>query len=179
MSRKKADTPGQALAGQLELAPGFGLMRLTPKQERFVQEYLTDLNATQAAIRAGYSARSASVIGHENLRKPNVAAAVEARKKVRADALGITADYILLRLKLNVERAMQVEAVTDREGTPTGEYIYQGSVANRALELLGKLRGDFVEKVEYVPLVDTSKMSDEELEEIASGRGRQKLWLHR
>ena len=41
---------------------------MTPKQQRFVEEYLVDLNATQAAIRAGYSARTASQIGEENLR---------------------------------------------------------------------------------------------------------------
>jgi len=43
-------------------------MALTPKQERFVGEYLIDLNATQAAIRAGYSPSSAAEIGYENLR---------------------------------------------------------------------------------------------------------------
>ena len=42
-----------------------GPMKLTPKQARFVQEYLIDLNAAQAAIRAGYSAKTARVIGHE------------------------------------------------------------------------------------------------------------------
>ncbi len=47
-------------------------MALTPKQQRFVEEYLTDLNATQAAIRAGYSAKTAEVIGYENLRKPHI-----------------------------------------------------------------------------------------------------------
>ena len=47
-------------------------MKLTPKQVRFVQEYLIDLNAAQAAIRAGYSAKTAQVIGHENLDLPVV-----------------------------------------------------------------------------------------------------------
>jgi phage terminase small subunit len=46
--------------------------RLTPKQERFVQEYLVDLNATQAAIRAGYSRKTAYSIGEENLKKPDI-----------------------------------------------------------------------------------------------------------
>ena len=52
-------------------------MKLTPKQARFVQEYLTDSNPTQAAVRAGYSAKTARVIGHENRTKLNVAAAIE------------------------------------------------------------------------------------------------------
>ena len=49
--------------------------KLTAKQARFVQDYLIDLNATQAAIRGGYSAQAAAIIGHENLRKPNIASA--------------------------------------------------------------------------------------------------------
>jgi len=49
---------------------------LTPKQQRFVAEYLKDLNATQAAIRAGFSERTAAQIGYEYLRKPQIAAAV-------------------------------------------------------------------------------------------------------
>ena len=46
--------------------------QLTAKQERFVQEYLVDLNATQAAIRAGYSRKTAYSIGEENLKKPDI-----------------------------------------------------------------------------------------------------------
>ncbi len=62
-------------------------MKLTPKQERFVSEYLIDLNATQAAIRAGYSPKAARQVGCENLTKPDIASAVEAgRAKVIAKA---------------------------------------------------------------------------------------------
>lgn len=53
-------------------------MALTRKQERFVAEYLVDLNATQAAIRSGYSVKTAANQGHENLRKPEIASAVAA-----------------------------------------------------------------------------------------------------
>ena len=49
---------------------------LTARQQRFVDEYLVDLNATQAAIRAGYSKKTAKSVGHENLTKPDVKAAV-------------------------------------------------------------------------------------------------------
>lgn len=55
--------------------------RLTPKQRAFVDEYLIDLNATQAAIRAGYSKKTAGVIGKENLQKPNLRAAIDERMK--------------------------------------------------------------------------------------------------
>lgn len=71
---------------------------LTPKQERFVQEYLKDLNATQAAIRAGYSAKTAAVIGSENLTKPNIAEAIAAQQKALAEANGVTVDKIVKEL---------------------------------------------------------------------------------
>ena len=59
-------------------------MALTAKQERFVAEYLIDLNATQAAIRAGYSEKTADQYGHQLLKKTSVAAAiaVDARNAV-------------------------------------------------------------------------------------------------
>jgi hypothetical protein len=54
----------------------------------------------------------------------------------------------MAKLTENVQRAMQVEPVQDRDGNPTGQYIYQGGVANRALELLGKELGMFQPKPE-------------------------------
>lgn len=69
---------------------------LTPKEERFVGEYLIDLNATQAAIRAGYSAKSARQIGTENLSKPSISAAIAIAQDERAKRTGISADKALL-----------------------------------------------------------------------------------
>jgi len=63
---------------------------LTPKQKRFAEEYLVDLNATQAAIRAGYSEDSASIIGFENLRKPNIASAIRKRQNKLAEDIEVT-----------------------------------------------------------------------------------------
>lgn len=73
-------------------------MKLTPKQAAFVQEYLVDLNATQAAIRAGYSEDTAKAIGHENLTKPDIAQAIQAAMDLRAERTGITADRVLVEL---------------------------------------------------------------------------------
>jgi phage terminase small subunit len=73
-------------------------MALTPKQEAFVREYLIDLNATQAAIRAGYSAKSAEVQGSRLLSNAKVAAAVAAAQKERSEKTGIDAAYVLNRL---------------------------------------------------------------------------------
>lgn len=72
--------------------------KLAPKQARFVDEYLIDLNATQAAIRAGYSKRTAQVISSENLSKPIIAAAILDRQKALADKAGVTVDQVLAEL---------------------------------------------------------------------------------
>lgn len=72
--------------------------KLTPKQERFVDEYLIDLNATQAAIRAGYAPKRADAIGSENLRKPVVAEAVRVAKLKRAQKAEVDSAWVLKRL---------------------------------------------------------------------------------
>jgi phage terminase small subunit len=70
-------------------------MGLSAKQQRFVEEYLVDLNATQAAIRAGYSKRTAHVIGPENLAKPEIQGHVaEARAKL-AEKTGVSAQRVI------------------------------------------------------------------------------------
>jgi len=71
---------------------------LNAKQRRFVDEYLIDLNATQAAIRSGYSKKSAGIGGFDLLKNPNVAAAIEARMKARAKRADINQDRVLLEL---------------------------------------------------------------------------------
>lgn len=70
-------------------------MKLTKRQECFVAEYLIDLNATQAAIRAGYSPKRANAMGHENLTKPDITAAVQAAMAARSQRTEITADRVL------------------------------------------------------------------------------------
>lgn len=123
-------------------------MPLTPKQERFVAEYLIDLNATQAAIRAGYSAKTAQEQSSRLLSKDIVASAVAARQSKVADKLEISHEWVLSKLVENIDRAMQAAAVLDNDGKPTGEYKYDGSVANRALELVGKHIGMFIDRSE-------------------------------
>jgi phage terminase small subunit len=71
---------------------------LTPKQARFCEEYLIDLNATQAAIRAGYSSESAGSIGSENLTKPEIRARIDAAMAERSKRTGINADRVLREL---------------------------------------------------------------------------------
>ncbi len=71
---------------------------MTPKQQRFVEEYLIDLNATQAAIRAGYSKKTARAVGSENLTKPDIRAAVAEAQQARSERTKIDADWVLKRL---------------------------------------------------------------------------------
>ena len=68
---------------------------LTPKQARFVDEYLIDLCATKAAIRAGYSKKRADAIGYENLRKPEIKKAIQERQKALRDKLEISQEKVL------------------------------------------------------------------------------------
>ena len=73
--------------------------RLTLKQERFIDEYIIDGNATQAAIRAGYSEKTAYTIGRENLNKPQIAKILKERRKQAVERINITQDDILKGLR--------------------------------------------------------------------------------
>ena len=119
---------------------------LTPKQQRFVDEYLVDLNATQAAIRAGYSRNSARQMGAENLTKPVIAAAVAEAKRDRSLATKIDAEWVLKQAVELHRRCMQEikpvrnpktgKQLCDDEGNAV--FKFNAAAANRALELVGK-----------------------------------------
>lgn len=82
-------------ANKDKAAAASGGRKLTAKQQRFVEEYLIDLNATQAAIRAGYSKKTARQIGEQNLSKLDIAAAIDSAKQERSDRTEITQDMVL------------------------------------------------------------------------------------
>ena len=71
------------------------MAKLTPKQKTFIDEYLIDLNATQAAIRAGYSLKTANRIATENLSKPVIQAEIQKRMKDREERTEITQDFVM------------------------------------------------------------------------------------
>lgn len=133
--------------------------KLTPKQSRFIQEYLVDLNATQAAIRAGYSAKTAGQVGFENLKKPQIAAAVEKAKQERSEATKIDAEWVLKQLVEVHKRVMQEikpvrnpktrEQVYDDDGNAL--FTFNAAAANRSLEIIGKHVdiGCFKERIEH------------------------------
>lgn len=142
---------------------------LTPRQQRFVDEYLIDLNATQAAIRAGYAENSARVTAARLLTKADICAAVSEAQNKRAAKLELTHEWVLSKLVENLNRAMQAEPVLNSAGMPTGEYTYQGTVANRALELIGKHLGSFPDRHEHrFDPHDLDKLGPHELIAIAA-----------
>lgn len=153
-------------------------MALTPKQARFVQEYLVDLNGTQAAIRAGYSARTARQIADENLSKPDIAAAVETAIAERAKRTEITADRVLAEFaklgfsdvrriftaagglqfptEMDDETAAAVQSVEVVTRRVPGdekqvEHIHKIKLADKigALTQIGRHLGMFTDKVEH------------------------------
>ncbi len=122
-------------------------MELNPKQTRFVQEYLIDLNATQAAIRAGYSKHTAEVQGCRLLRKVQVKAAVAAGQAVIAEKHEITEDWLVGEFKENHRLAREGNPVLDRYGKPTGVAMQrQIGASNKALESIAVITGYWVNK---------------------------------
>ena len=91
------------------------MKKLTPKQEAFCLEYLIDLNAKQAAIRAGYSEDTAAVIGCENLTKPNVSEYISSLQQERVNKTKVDADYVLKRL-IEIDQ-MDVADILESDGS--------------------------------------------------------------
>lgn len=135
-----------------------GVVKLTDKQKRFIEEYLVDLNATQAAIRAGYSEKTAYSIGEENLKKPEIKRAIEEAQLNRSSRVQITQDDVIRMLIENIEKSSGTKRVVitqtrkseDGEfvGDDVAQFVYEPSSVNKALELLGKHLGMFKDKVE-------------------------------
>lgn len=97
-------------------------MALRGKQQRFVDEYLVDRNATQAAIRAGYSAKTAYSIGEENLRKPEVKKAIEIGEAEIAERTKITQDMVMKELaKIGFSNMLDYITITDG-GDPVTDF---------------------------------------------------------
>lgn len=120
--------------------------KLTPKQEAFCAEYIKDGNATQAAIRAGYSKKTAYVIGGENLKKPVVAERIKELTKAADEARTIQVKEALERLTVVCRREQTDEIISPADGS-----IIQTKVSTRdqlkALELILKLNGMFEKNV--------------------------------
>ncbi len=167
---------------------------ITRKQKLFVQEYLIDLNATQAAIRAGYSPDTAGEIGSENLKKPDIRASIDRAMAERSRRLGLNQDRILLELAkialLNPQQVVNLNDATIREDALPEDLAAVASVKvkrfptkegegiereikfydkSKALELAGKHLGMFRDKV------DVNVQTSEKLDDIMSQLGGEGL----
>lgn len=109
------------------------LAALTEKQRRFCEEYLKDLNASRAVLRAGYETSNPNRIGHELMQKPGVKFALDGLTAGRAHKVKIDANFVLQKIIRSLERAEEKENET---------------AVLRASELLAKHLGMFVEKTE-------------------------------
>ncbi len=120
--------------------------KLTNKQIQFVQEYLIDLNATQACIRAGYSQGNADKIGSELLGKTRVSEAIQMALKERSKRVEITADKVLTHLEEVRCIAMKRVPMFDRGGNQIGEDLNDKNSALKAIELLGRHLGMWLDR---------------------------------
>lgn len=112
-------------------------MSLTPKKEMFCREYIIDLNATRAAIRAGYSEATARSQGNRLLTNVDVQERIQSLKVERESKLEINALWVLKQAVKVHERCMQAEPVLV-DGEPSGEFKFEHAGANKALEIIGK-----------------------------------------
>src|ERR671931_577274 len=157
-SRKVAQDWGKASLGVPESTtnrpqnPG----KLPPKRQRFVDEYLIDLNGAQAAIRAGYSANCAKEQAARLLTVANVQAAVEKGMDERAQRTKISQDYVIATIRDTIERCKGLEAVRTKEGqlikvqTEDGEAAvmcqFEPQAVLKGSELLGRHLKMFTDK---------------------------------
>lgn len=130
------------------------MANLTPKQQRFVEEYLIDLNATQAAIRSGYSEKTANEQGSRLLANVSISEAIAEAQNKRAERTEITQDYVLTNIQKVIERCMQVQQVDNcltqtEDGELAQAFMFKEQGALKGLELLGKHLGMFKDKIEH------------------------------
>lgn len=154
---------------------------LTDKQERFCQEYLVDLNGTQAAIRSGYSEKTSQAIATENLSKPLIQTRIAALQAELSKKVKITQEWVLNRFKEISDRCMTAVPVmvydpesksmiqkTDDEGN--GVWEFDSSGANKATEHIGRHLGFFEKDKDKTPAVHiNTDMTKEEIANIAKG----------
>lgn len=120
---------------------------LTAKQKRFVDEYALDQNATQAAIRAGYSQKTAGSVGSENLTKPEIAKAIENRlEKLSEQTENRYEDRVKVAQKI-LSRAMNAEPVIVGGEAVEGEYTFDARGALAANDQLARLGGYYRDKM--------------------------------
>lgn len=169
-------------------------MALTKKQKLFIEEYLIDLNATQAAIRAGYSPETAKAIGCENLTKPDIRAHIDRAMAERSKRTGVNADRVVMELAkiafinaadvINADDAtlrddaapedtaaiqsVKVKTIPTKDGDGIEREIKMADKI-KALELLGKHLGMFKDRLEVSGLGTEKTKLDDLLQQMRGG----------
>ena len=166
--------------------------KVTKKQKQFCEEYLIDLNATQAAIRAGYSPETAYSIGQENLKKPEIRVHIDRAIAERSKRTGVNADRVVRELaKVAFVNASDVidagDATLKADATPEDLAAIQSVKVKtfgegglereikmadklKALELLGRHLGMFEDRLKVSGQLNTGKL-DSILEQLHDGDG--------
>lgn len=164
---------------------------MTKKQKRFAEEYLIDLNATQAAIRAGYSPDTAKSIGSENLTKPDIQARIAKAMAERSKRTGVNADRVVTELAkiafVNASDVIDADTATLKsDAAPEDTAAIQSVKVKtfgedglereikmadklKALELLGKHLGMFKDKVEVSGINEEKNKLDDLLQQMRGG----------
>ena len=111
---------------------------LNEKQKQFCEEYIIDLNGTQAAIRAGYSAKTANEQAAQLLAKLSIQEYIQKIKNKRSERVKYSQDELMRDILEVKNRCMQANPVLDKEGNETGIWKFDSNGANKALDMLAK-----------------------------------------
>lgn len=166
---------------------------MTQKQKRFIEEYLIDLNATQAAIRAGYSPDTAKSIGSENLTKPDIQARIAKAMAERSKRTGVNADRVVIELAkiafVNAVEVIDPKTATVKEGASSDDTAAIQSVKVKtfgkdglereikmadkikALELLGRHLGMWNDKLQVSGIKEEQAKLDDLIQQMHGGDG--------
>ena len=149
------------------------MAELSPKQQMFVEEYMVDLNATQAAIRAGYSPKTAYRTGSDNLKKPQIAKSIAEKRQQLTEKTAVTVERIVTELAkiafsnmqdyakwsprgvilidsedITADQAAAISELSETTTDSGGSIRFKLHDKKGALELLGRHLGMFKDKVE-------------------------------
>lgn len=111
---------------------------LNEKQKQFCEEYIIDLNGTQAAIRAGYSKKTANEQAAQLLAKLSIQEYICELKNKRSERVKYSQDELMRDILEVKNRCMQANPVLDKEGNETGVWKFDSNGANKALDMLAK-----------------------------------------
>ena len=133
------------------------IKKLNPKQQSFCREYVKDFNATQSAIRAGYSKKTAKVIGYENLTKPYISVFLSNLMDKQAEKAEITVEWVIQELK---------QLYTRCQSSLTSKGAIAG--ATKQLELLGKHIGMWIDRSELTINIKEVKIMVVQIQQVIS-----------